>query len=690
MRPILFALLLAPSVSTAKKPAPGMTAEHIMRAKWVRSASTSPDGSAIAWLRGDPRHPGRDDNGTAWQTLHITVEGETRAFVEGAVSVWGVHWLPDSSGLTFLSNRSGDTVLYRIALDGGEAVPVLKHPEGIGSYDLSPDGTQVIWTAPEPADKSIEALRKKGYNPEIYEETHRSSRIWRAPLAPLPDAWSRPDEPVEPEMLSVDGHVSRASYSPDGEHLLAVVAPTSLTDDALMRQKLYILDSEDGEVETIIERDAKLGNSRWSPDSRRIAFVGGEDLSDPRDGRLYTADITTGAISELLPDLEGHVGSIRWRDEDTVVYVADMSTRSMVGEVDINREQRTLVKEGSAVWHGLSLSEDGSTLALVGDHRSHPSELFSLDLSAEPLRLPTRLTNINPWLDDVELAQQETISWQARDGQRIDGVILYPLKAPKKKGGPLIMMVHGGPESHVSDGWVTGFSRPAQLAAAQGYTVLLPNYRGSTGRGVAFSKLDQHDQAGAEFDDLVDAIAPLAEKGLVDPERVGITGSSYGGYASAWAATKLTQHFAAAVMSVGISDMVSKFGTTDIPTEAFHSHSRVWPWEEWEYFRERSPITWVEGARTPILIMHGKNDARVHPSQSLELYRYLKLAGSAPARLVYYPGEGHGNRRSASRYDYMLRLMRWFDHYLVDKGGDPPPWPVDYGLDVTPPAKPGK
>jgi dipeptidyl aminopeptidase/acylaminoacyl peptidase len=211
--------------------------------------------------------------------------------------------------------------------------------------------------------------------------------------------------------------------------------------------------------------------------------------------------------------------------------------------------------------------------------------------------------------------------------------------------------------------------------------VFYPNYRGSTGRGVEFSKLDHGDPAGKEFDDIVDGVDHLVASGLVDKDKVGITGGSYGGYASAWGATYYTERFAASVMFVGISDAVSKIGTTDIPEEMYLVHHRLRPWENWDLFLKRSPIYYVEQARTPTLILGGKDDTRVSPSQSLELYRLLKLVGKAPTRLVQYPGEGHGNRRAASRYDYNLRMIRWMEHYLKGPGGELPPADIDYPLE---------
>jgi dipeptidyl aminopeptidase/acylaminoacyl peptidase len=131
-------------------------------------------------------------------------------------------------------------------------------------------------------------------------------------------------------------------------------------------------------------------------------------------------------------------------------------------------------------------------------------------------------------------------------------------------------------------------------------------------------------------------------------------------------------------MFVGISDLVSKAGTTDIPLEELLVHARRWPWEDWKLMLERSPISYVDRSRTPLLILDGKDDPRVHPSQSLVLYRYLKIQSKAPVRLVLYPGEGHGNRLAGHRLDYNLRAIQWMEHYLKGPGGEPPTYEIEY------------
>jgi len=363
-----------------------------------------------------------------------------------------------------------------------------------------------------------------------------------------------------------------------------------------------------------------------------------------------------------------------WADPSTIVLVGARGTGTEVVTVPVAGGSRTpLVAPGPAVWDGVHRAADG-TLVLLGESAAHPPEVF---LAEGPGAAPRKLTDSNPWLAQRALAPQRTVVFEARDGLKLEGLLVEPLGRKGDARVPLVVVVHGGPEGHFSDGWLTRYANPGQVLAGKGFAVFYPNYRGSTGRGLAFSKTSQGDPAGKEFDDLVDGVDHLVKAGLVDPARVGITGGSYGGYATAWGATFYSDRFAAGVMFVGISDLASKGGTTDIPVEDVEVHLMSEPWKRADLNRERSPLTWVEKAKTPLLILHGTDDPRVHPTQSLMLYRYLKRRGQVPVRLVRYPGEGHGNRRAASQLDLSIRLVRWFEHYLQGRGGAPPPAEVD-------------
>ena len=516
-------------------------------------------------------------------------------------------------------------------------------------------------------DKDTQALRDKGFSQKVYEEDWRPVGLWIAGLE---------DGEAAPRRVPVEGSVQSVHWSPAGDRLALVVTPRQLTDDTLVFARVRIIDLQGRELGRV-DNPGKLGDLAWSPDGAHLAIISAADENDPREGRLTVVGSTGGVQRDLLPGLQGHVWSVAWQDPRTLLYVSHEGVQARLGAIGVDGSgDRTLIAAEGPVWTSISASANGE-LALVGHAPQHPAEVFHLAAGQEQAR---RLTDSNPWLASVRLARQEVVRYTARDGLELEGVLVHPLERRGAERVPLILVVHGGPESHYSNGWLTAYAQPAQHAAARGFASFFPNYRASTGRGVEFSKLDYGRPGMEQFDDLVDGVDHLVETGLVDRGRVGITGGSYGGYASAWGATWYSERFAAAVMFVGISDQASLVTSGDIPWEQYLVHMGTWPWEDPEMFRQASPVTHAQKSRTPTLILHGEDDPRVPVGQSYMMYRYLKLAGQAPVRLVLYPGEGHGNARAASRWDYSLRLMRWMEHYLNGPGGDPPPYEVDYRL----------
>jgi len=246
-------------------------------------------------------------------------------------------------------------------------------------------------------------------------------------------------------------------------------------------------------------------------------------------------------------------------------------------------------------------------------------------------------------------------------------VLVRPLDESPDTRYPLAILPHGGPEGISFDGWTTRALYPAQVLAARGYVVLMPNYRGSGGRGVAFSKGDHRDLGGKEFLDVIAGIDYLAEQGLVDPDRVGMSGTSYGGYFSALAATKYSDRFKAAIPYAGISNWVSFTGTTDIPYEMSIVHWDTWWFEDPGLAWDRSPLAHVNDSQTATLVGHGMADDRVHPGQSIELYTALRIKG-VPTDLVLYPREPHGLLEREHQLDFMRRILEWFDKYLKGTG----------------------
>ena len=666
--PLLFsALLLAVPVQAD----PGMTLEQIAKLQQVGQVAVSPSGEHIAYTRVVPRRPGVDEDGPAWNELHvIDAEGVSRAFITGQVNVGQIGWMPDSSAITFVSSRGDDSqaALYRIPVAGGEAKRLLTVGTGVAGYSLAPDGKRVALIGTEPLDDEVQDLHDKGFDQIIFEEDWRPRGLWIADL-------NDPD----PEPVATEGSVQRVQWSPAGDRLAIVVTPRQLVDDTLMFPRVRII-RPDGEELGRIDNPGKLGQTAWSPDGSHFAFIATDSIHDTREGRLMVAGRDGGEWLNLLPGLEGHVWHVDWYG-DRVLFISYEGVEARVGHIAVDgSDEVTLYHDEGVIFEGLSVAENGRLVFPVNSP-DHPREVYA---AAEAGSDVERLTISNDWLDDVAMARQQVVRYAAADGLEIEGLLFWPLDYQEGERYPLILAVHGGPEAHYSNGWLTSYNLPAQHAAAEGYFMFYPNYRGSTGRGVEFALTSQGRPAAEEFSDLVDGVDYLIEQGLVDADRVGITGGSYGGYASAWGATYYSDRFAAAVMNVGLSDKIAMLGTSDIPQELYLVHYLTWPWDEggWEMYRKASPIYYVSQAQTPILILHGDADPRVDPTQSRILYRYLVLQDDPPpVRLVLYRGEGHGNRRAAPRWDYSLRLMRWMDHYLKGEGGEPPPYAIDYRLD---------
>ena len=676
--PLSVLILAAPLLGQQR----GITAEQVMKLRQVGNAVAG--NGWVAFTRTAPR-PASHDPGAAYTHLYLipdlraALAGQVveRLLVGGRESVRGVSVRPGGGELTIVYRGEGDAhaEIYSIPLDGGEPQRITQTPRGIDSYKWRPDGKAVAYTSldPLPARRS-EAIRQ-GFRQRVVDEDYRQIGLW---------LWE--EETGESKKLTEGRSVFGYEWAPDGTKLALALAPRNLVDDSYMFKRLFLLDLEKNSTSPLVDNPGKLGQFAWSPDSRQVAYLSAHDRRDPHAGMLYVVDAETREVRSLTDGLLGMVHHVEWlyagpqpiilaaisRGVETDLVIIDPQTAEMGGEL----------LAGSPAFRSFIHHGDGALL-LVGSTATHPNELFAIT-DLRPGASIQRLTDSNPWLEDVAFGRQEVVRFDARDGLSIEGMLIYPVGYQGGTRYPLVVVVHGGPESHHSDGWLTSYSNWGQILAAKGYFSWYPNYRSSTGYGVAFARKNHGDPMGGEFRDHLDAIEHFDDRGLIDRQRVGIGGGSYGGYTSAWAAVQHTEHFAAAVSFVPFVDIRTKWYTTDIPWEFYYVHyEEQWPWEEPGMLIDRSPLTWAENCRTPLLLLGGTADPRVHPSQPHMLYRKIRMSTSTPVRYIQYPGEGHGNRTNVYRYDYLLRAMRWFDHYLQpgDRRQASPPEPdLDYSL----------
>jgi dipeptidyl aminopeptidase/acylaminoacyl peptidase len=645
--------------------AQGLTPIQVAKLRYVTAAWDCGE-AGVVFTRSVPPLAGDPPGSSRTHLYQRNEQGEEKTLWGGKVSVRGVS--VRGTKIYLLDRGKGDktTQVYEMDPDDGKTTRVTNVDVSVLSYKWSPDGKHIAFTSLAPHDPAVAKARKAGFNQKIVDEDFRHIDLW---------VWEQASGKAR--KLTKGQTVFSYVWAPNSRKLAVGVAPRNAVDDRYMFTRLYQVDPTTRAIRSIVRSPGKLGAYTWSPDSRHLAFVSAAHKRDPHAGMLYLKSPERDDAVCLTPGFKGMVHDVQWTRGKAIQAVVSKGVKTYLVTIETPNNQMRIHAGGN----GLAFRHfhmTGSTALVVADTATHPREVYRIDTKSGEA---TRLTDSNPWLADIKLGRQEIVRFKARDGLEIEGLLMYPVDHEPGQRYPLVIVVHGGPEAHFSEGWNTSYSRWGQMLCARGYLAWLPNYRASTGYGVEFAKANHGDVMGGEFHDHLDAIAHLDSKGLIDAERVGIGGGSYGGYTAAWAATRHSKHFAAAVSFVPFVDIRTKWLTSDIPYEFFLVHyEEKWPHRQLDYLAERSPLTYAEDCRTPLLLLGGTADPRVHPSQPFMLYRAVKFHTNTPVRYVQYPGEGHGNRRNTNRFDYTVRTLRWFDHYLKtnDRRAALPDFHLDY------------
>lgn len=674
---VIFLLFAVLTVSYASV----FTPQDVLNTKYVYEVSISPDGESIAYTVIVPRQA-TDEVGSSFRELYVaSVEtGESRPYITGKSSPSSIDWSPDGSMITLREKRGDNkfTQVWGIPLRGGEARQLTHAKSSVLQYHWHPDGKQIAFVATTPVSKKEKALKDKGYDFIYYEENLKDRNLY---ILNLNDG--------EESQLTDGVSVWDFEFNNSGHTIAAAISPQNLVDHSYMFKKIFLIDVASGERKQLSHNEGKLGNFKFSPDDSKLVYNAALERKDHANSQAYVIDVNGGEALHLTPEnFRGHINWVSWMDNKTVLYKASEGVWPTLSTVPAAGGKRTVIynsEDTGVVIENVSHTPDVKQFAFMAGTTTIPGELYVW----QPKQEIQQLTTQNPWMTDRQLGEQKVIRYKASDGREIEGLLIYPVDYKEGQTYPLIVNVHGGPESNFSNNMrrTTSYSIAGQVLAGRGYVIFYPNYGASTGYGVDFALVGYEDAAGREFDDIADGIDFLVNKGIADKDRVGLGGGSYGGYASAWFSSYYTEKVKAVCMFVGISDLISKRSTTDIPYEELYVHSGKKLEEMWQQSLERSPIYWAHQSKTATLIAGGAADTRVHPSQSLEFYRRLKMNDHPAVRLVQYPGEGHGNSKQPGRIDYLYRHLAWYDWYVKDaKPIDGPMPPLDlsefYGLDL--------
>lgn len=636
----------------AKRP---VTAEDSVLLKRPNDAQISPDGKHIAFFYNETQLKTTPRNTDIW--VVPTAGGAPRKLTNAPKSDSRPRWSPDGKWIAFLSDRgeSGKNQIYLIRFDGGEAVALTNEKNAVSNHAWSPDGKRIAFMMTDsPSEEETKKINEKD-DPELWDADFKYARLYTV------------DVETRKVTRVTDGtfNVWEYDWSPDGSKFVVAGSDTPRTDDSYVRVRLEVYPATGGAGTKLVTLSGKFpGKLRlptWSPDGQTIAYLGsGGNGRESVAGRLWVIPASGGQARNLTEKFPGTFSYITWLPNKQVLAVAIEGVHHSINQVSPETGEIRPIMPASArgVLRGdVSISNDGTQIAMIKEDASHPADLWVMSSGT-----PTQLTRLNPQSEEWEWGSSEVIRWKAKDGLEIEGVLVKPLGYQAGKRYPLLVHVHGGPEAADTNGFHLTYSDFAYLMSARGYAVLLPNYRGSIGRGVEYALADQGDMGGKEFQDIMDGIDHLIQQGIVDGDRLGIGGWSYGGYMTAWAVTQ-TPRFKVGVMGAGIANWVSFMSQTDIPYENAESHWADALFANPKIYAERSPVEHVGKARTPVLILHGAVDLRVPVAQGQEFYSRLRFQG-VPTSLVIYPREAHGLTEAAHQLDAIRRMNEWFDKYL--------------------------
>jgi dipeptidyl aminopeptidase/acylaminoacyl peptidase len=616
--------------------------------------------------------------------------GKPRQYTFGDQSDSSPVWSPDGSQIAFLSNR-GDKEkppqIYLIETRGGEARP-LTHIEGeIEDFLWSPDGKNLLCVIRKKDAEVVEReknpdLKKLSTPVRLYDRVFykldgygylpkERSHLWVVQAA-TGKATQLTDHPVFDEQSP--------DISPDGKW---IVYTSNVCDDPDMfpdRVDLFVMPFTGGQARKIPTPVGAKGMPQFSPDGKWIAYYGQEGEGEgwrnvgvwvvPTDGSAeavnLTADYDLSAGAWTINDIgQAETRPPLWsKDGKTILFPVVKHGAAHIYQVEVKTHKVEPFMEEQAVLSASTCDAAQTKIAYQRGTMDDPGQIWVVDIVAGKAQNPRQLTRINrDLLDRVDLGSVEEVWISGPDGNQLQGWIMKPPKFDPSRKYPSILEIHGGPLTQY--GFL--FMHEFYYLAAQGFVIHFSNPRGGRGYGESHAGAIAHNWGGADYRDVMAWTDHVASLPYIDPERMGVTGGSYGGYMTVWIIGH-TQRFKAAVAQRCVSNFISMWGSSDFNWAFQQDLNDKAPFEDLQYYWERSPIAYIGNAKTPTMVIHNEMDHRCPIEQGEQVFVALKRLG-VDTEFVRFPEEFHGLSRNGRTDRRILRLnhiARWFKKYLQD------------------------
>ncbi|HUF53708.1 MAG TPA: S9 family peptidase [Dehalococcoidia bacterium] len=655
------------------------TADDLYSIKTVSDPNVSPDGTLVAYVVSGPD---REKDETQMSIYIAAIDGRTppRRFTHGTKD-HSPRWSPDGRYLAFVSDRGVKSQVFVAPMNGGEARRVTKQKWGIGSPAWSPDSKRLAYTArtgeyTEPKERKgaekaaprvIRDLRVRLDGVGFFDE--RRMHIFVADV----------ESGEEQQITSGDYNDDHPAWSPNGRTIAFTSDRGRDRHQRIWRSDVWTVRAAGGRPRKLTRSRGSAAHPTFSPDGRYVAYAGHENGDDlAKNTHVMIVPARGGGVPRSLsistdrPALGwpafGAGRAFNWaRDSRSLYFLAvDLGTIAIY-QAPLKGDARKVL-DGERQIESFAMTPDGKRAVFTAVWPNRPWELYTA-----PLRDRRRETNLSRandhFLSQVTLGDVRRVTCKAAaDGAEIESFAMYPPDYKRGKKYPLAINVHGGPHSfHPGPRAMTEF----HALTARGYVVLLPNPRGSSGYGEKFSEMVIEDWGGADYKDILAACDDLVRRGVADPDRLYIGGYSYGGYMSAWAVGH-TDRFKAALVGAPVGNLVSAFGTGDIPIFDVIELGGL-PQDNMAWYIERSPITHLKNCNTPVLLVHHEGDLRCPIEQSEEIFQALKLMRKE-VEFIRYPGGFHtyNTHTPSQTKDRIERIVAWYDEHAPKRAARKP------------------
>lgn len=609
----------------------------------------SPDGKWIIYTKSQLNW---DENKRESYLWIVSADGEESYKYTREEGDFSPRWSPDGEFLAFIRKKGEKRQVWVMRTRGGEAVPYTDHKSGVKSFRWCPDSQRIVFLADDIKSKEEKEKIEEGDDVVyVYEGPHGQYNrgSWS-------DLWSFSLKTKEEKKIT-KGKIRIMDYdvSPGGNRVVYVYRKENRRNASNLSE-IAVVDVKTGEISRLTHNKAPEGNPRWGPEGNQIAYTAPDDKEwKLASSKIWIMDVPSGNYEMVSEKFQGEIRGFRWSPGgESIIFNGGDKTTGNVYRLDVKSGAVEKLTHKRGVMGFESLSSDRNKAACVYSDYQTPPDIWVVQF--DPFE-EKRLTQANPWVQEKELAQMEKIQWKSKDGLLVEGLLYWPSEVSEKKNLPLILNIHGGPAGVFTN----QFRSTYHIYAGLGYVSLCPNVRGSSNYGDEFLRGNMEDIGGGDYWDLMTGVDQLIQEGIVDEDRMGVRGWSYGGILGGWTLTQ-TDRFQAAALGAMVCDWISEYGM------GFNFDVKLWyiggyPWENYQKYRDMSSLTHIEEVQTPVMLFHGERDTTCTIGQSMNYFTYLFEMGKT-VRFLRFPREHHGFREPHHQRIRLVEEIGWMQKHV--------------------------